>query len=103
MPPSPTSIVSAQIGELALPRSVHGRAIRARGDCRRSSAMPYKIPANGGDDAGGSALQAVAELTAQNGDLGDGETDVQLARGGDVVVQVGHVERVAAQAGLDCV
>src|SRR5687767_15233132 len=36
MPPSPTSIVSAQIGELAGGRSKHESASRARRDCRRS-------------------------------------------------------------------
>src|SRR4029079_15524872 len=42
-----------------------------------------------------------AELSAQRGDLGHRKTDVQRAGGRDVAVEVVHVQRGVAEAGLD--
>src|SRR6187200_2241773 len=46
---------------------------------------------------GRSALAAAVELAAQGGDLGHGRPDEGVARGEDLLAQVGHVRGVVSQ------
>src|SRR4029079_6890206 len=69
----------------------------------RRSVMEYMFPAFARSERGieGSADLRAAELSAQRGDLGHREHDVQRARRRDVAVEVVHVQRVVAEAGLE--
>jgi hypothetical protein len=50
-----------------------------------------------------SADLPAGELTAQGRDLGDGEADVGLAGGDELVLELAHVDGVVAEPGFDCI